>query len=92
MEGGLFSQYFFSKLFILVCNTKLIVEFVRHMNVSDAEMYTDIRPLNYHDLVVRHTILALISQLLAHLTISHDFLEILLIHTLMQSNYVCHVI
>ena len=37
------------------------------------------RPLNSHDLVVRHTISALVSRLLVHLTISHDFTEILLI-------------
>ena len=31
------------------------------------------RPLNSHDLVVRHTISALMSRPLADLTISHDF-------------------
>ena len=34
--------------------------------------------LNSHDLVVRHTISVLISQLLLHFTISHDLAEILL--------------
>ena len=35
--------------------------------------------LNSHDLIVRHTILALVSRLLVHLMISQDFTEILLI-------------
>ena len=37
------------------------------------------RPLNSHDLVVRHTISSLISRLLVNLTISHDLAEILLL-------------
>ena len=37
------------------------------------------RPLNSHDLVVRHTISLLISRLLVNLTISHDLAEILLL-------------
>ena len=49
------------------------------------------RPLNSHDLVVRHTILALISRLLAHLTISHNFAEILW-YTLQSTVAKCHVI
>ena len=43
--------------------------------------YVKDRPLNSHDLVVRHTISVLVSRLLVHLTISHDFTEILLICT-----------
>ena len=38
-----------------------------------------LRPLNSHDLVVRHTISALVSRLFVHLTISQDLTEILLI-------------
>ena len=38
-----------------------------------------LRPLNSHDLVVRHTISLLISRLLVNLTISHDLAEILLL-------------
>ena len=37
------------------------------------------RPLNSHDLVVRHTISSLISRLLVNLTISHDLAELLLL-------------
>ena len=47
----------------------------------------DARPLNYHDLVVRHTISALVSGLLVHHTIS-DFTETLLICAIVKYPFV----